>query len=904
MTTSTVNRIIAAVVFVVTFAVYLITLAPTVVFWDVGEFIAAAKMMQVPHPPGSPFFLLVTRIAMMIPVAADMAVRAHMLSALFSALAVMFLYLVAERVIVSFRGAPAAMIDRVIIFGASAVGAFTLAFSTSYWANSIEAEVYGASMFFLSSILWLAMRWLDRSETAGNEKYVLLIAYLIGLSLGVHLLALLAIFPVLMIMYFKRYEYSLTSFMKFWLVAVAVFFVVYPGIVKYLPGMMDGDFMGRKSTLIAYVPWLIIAAVCYGVYTSYKKKQKMLHFGLLAMLLIFIGYTTYVQVIIRSNANPPMNENDPSNLARLTSYLSREQYGEAPLFMPRRYSQEPHQQGIYTKYTSEWDFLFRYQLNHMFVRYLSWNFIGAEGDAQDSGVDWKVTYGIPFFLGVIGLYGHFKRDWKMGLVFLVTFIILGPVLALYQNQQEPQPRERDYFYVGAFFIFAMWISIGIVAIIDWMRTLTAQESVRKAFTYGIIGVAALAVPGRLLQANWADHDRSGNYVAWDYSYNMLQSCEQDAILFTNGDNDTFPLWYLQDVEGVRRDVRIVNLSLVNTPWYIKQMKGPAYYPEAKAVPMSLSEKQIDNIQPVIWEPRQLDLPVPPEAFRRYNVTDTAAVNAGKITFIMRHTFEAGTTRAIQARDIVTRDIIYTNQWRRPIYFAATCAPDTKLGLDEYLWFHGLASRLEPRSTGSVDFGLDPVILEANLFHEPEGFSTTPRYGYRFRNLSAPDVRFDDNIRRLLANYRWSFIMMATYREMSQGDRPGALEALERMESLIPRAKAPLDPYFQYQLAMLYNRLERKDRFNELATELEVSMKRAIAAGEADLRSRFNPFQVLLEIYDVRGDHASSLELLRSIQQMAPNDPGIKARIDMTEALLRQKRGTGDTVATPPAASRE
>jgi hypothetical protein len=407
-----------------------------------------------------------------------------------------------------------------------------------------------------------------------------------------------------MFVYFKRYEYSFSSFVKFWLVAVAVFIVVYPGIVKYLPGMMDGDFMGRKSNVIAYVPWLIIAAVCYGVYTSYKKKQKLLHFGLLAMLLMFIGYTTYIQVVIRSNAHPPMNENDPSNLARLTAYLGREQYGDAPLFMPRRYSQEPHQQGIYTNYSSEWDFLFRYQLNHMFVRYLSWNFIGAAGDEQDSGVDWSKTFGIPFFLGLFGLYAHFRRDWKMGLVFLIAFIILGPVLALYQNQQEPQPRERDYFYVGAFFVFALWISIGIVALIDWMRTLTDKDTIRTAFTYGIVGIAAFAVPGRLLQINWVDHNRSGNYVAWDYSYNILQTCEKNAILFTNGDNDTFPLWYLQEVEGVRRDVRIVNLSLVNTPWYILQMKGPAYYKEAKPVPISLSEKQIENIQPVVWETRQ------------------------------------------------------------------------------------------------------------------------------------------------------------------------------------------------------------------------------------------------------------------------------------------------------------
>ncbi len=892
MTTSTVNRIIAAVVFVLTFGVYLMTLAPTVVFWDVGEFIAAAKMMQVPHPPGSPLFLLVTRVAMMLPVADDMAVRAHMLSALFSGLGIMFLYLVAVRVVVSFRGYPAGILDQVTVFGGAAIGAFALAFSTSYWANSIEAEVYGASMFFLSAILWLAMRWLDRSETAGNEKYLLLIAYLIGLSLGVHLLALLAIFPVLMIVYFKKYEYTITSFMKFWIVAVMTFVIVYPLIVKYLPGMMDGDFMGRKSNLIAYVPWLIIAAVCYGVYASYKKKQKLLHVGLLAMLLIFIGYTTYVQVVIRSNANPPMNENDPSTLARLTAYLGREQYGDAPLFMPRRYSQEPHQQGIYTNYSGEWDFLFRYQLNHMFVRYLSWNFIGAAGDAQDSGVNWNVTYGIPFFLGIIGLYAHFKRDWKMALVFLVAFIILGPVLALYQNQQEPQPRERDYFYVGAFFVFALWISIGIVAVIDWMRTLTPKETIRSAFTYGIIGVSALAVPGRLLHANWTDLDRSGNYVAWDYSYNMLQSCEQDAILFTNGDNDTFPLWYLQDVEGVRRDVRIVNLSLVNTPWYIRQMKGPAYYTEAKPVPISLSDKQIEKIQPVVWEPRQLDIPVTPEAISRYQVTDSATITSGKISFLMRNTLEVGGTRAIRIQDLLVRDIIYTNQWKRPIYFAVTCAPDSKIGLDEYLWFHGLAWRFEPRKVNREDLGLNKEVLEENLFRQPEGFSTTPQYGYKFRGIADPAVHYDENATRLMLNYRSAFIRLAMYYMNVEPDAKKGVAALDQMERLIPQSKIPMGWELMSDLANIYHRFGREDRFNELSVELERVAKSLIASGQTNLNSYYNPYRVLLDIYETRNDHRSALELLQSLQSQFPNDPNLTQRIEFLKTQIALEGPSG------------
>ena len=249
MTNRAINRLTAAAVFVASFGVYLLTLAPTVVFWDVGEFIAAAKMMQVPHPPGSPLFLLVTRFAMMLPVAADQAVRAHMLSALFSGLGILFTYLVAVKIIEMFRGAPTDLLDKLTVYGASAIGALALAFSTSYWGNSIEAEVYGASMFFLTAILWLILRWRERSEIPGNEKYLLLIAYLIGLSLGVHLLALLAIFPVMMIIYFRKFELSLSTFMQFGLVTVGVFIVVYPGIVKFLPGMMDGDFMGKKSAV-------------------------------------------------------------------------------------------------------------------------------------------------------------------------------------------------------------------------------------------------------------------------------------------------------------------------------------------------------------------------------------------------------------------------------------------------------------------------------------------------------------------------------------------------------------------------------------------------------------------------------------------------------------------------------
>jgi hypothetical protein len=894
MPQKTLNRLVAGLVFLAAMTTYILTLAPAVVFWDVGEFIAAAKLMQVPHPPGSPLFLLIARFAMMIPFAADQAVRAHGVSALLSALAIMFFYMTIVRVIMNFRGVPQSLAEKATVFGGSAIGALSLAFSTTYWDNSIEAEVYGASMFFLSAIMWLVMRWRDRAEHEGNEKYILLISYLIGLSLGVHLLALLSIFPVLMLVYFRKYELTANSFFKFSAITVVIFWVVYPGIVKWLPGMMDGEFWGRKSEVIAWIPWIIIAAACYGVYTSYKKKQKMMQIALLSAVFIFLGYTTYTEVLIRSNVHPPMNENDPSDLARLTSYLGREQYGNAPLIMPRRYSQEPHQQGIYTNYSSDMDFLLRYQLDHMFFRYIGWNFVGPAGDSQDSGVDWKDTYGIPLLLGLLGLYHQFKKDWKMALVFVVMFIVFGPILALYQNQQEPQPRERDYFYVGAFYVMSIWLAVGIVALVDMLRQYLKADKVFAAGAVGIIALAAVAVPGNLLRVNWHEHDRSGNFVAWDYSYNMLQTCEQDAILFTNGDNDTFPLWYLQDVEGVRRDVRIVNLSLVNTPWYIQQMKDKPYYAEAQAVPMSLSDSRIAAIQPTMWEPRQVSFPVPPEAFSRYGVTDTALTHQGKITFLMKNTLQFGSTKAIRVQDIMVRNIIEANHWRRPIYFAVTCAPDSKIGLDDYLWFHGLAWRLEPRTIKRDDLGLDPDILRKNLYEEPQGFSRTPQYGYKFRNIGDPKVYFDENVTRLMLNYRSSFIRLAMFYANVENKPAEAMAALERMDTLMPRTKIPMGWELASDMANFYHRLGRVEKFNELANEVEPVCLNLIESGQVNMGSYYNPYRVLLEIYDIKKEYRKSLDLLNGLSRLYPNDPGLKQRIEAVQKLVQQQGTASDS----------
>jgi hypothetical protein len=893
MSEKKINRLIALGVFLITFIVYMMTLSRTVVFWDVGEFIAAAYLLQVPHPPGSPLFLLIGRVVSMIPFHEDIAFRVHTISAFGAAIGVMFLYLVSVKLIKRFRGTPVSAIDRLLVYGASVVGALSLAFCTTYWDNAIEAEVYGLSMLFVGLIAWLAMRWSERANEPHNEKYLFFIAYLIGLSIGVHLLALLAIFTVMLIVYFTKYEYTRNSFLKFGLITVAVFFVVYPGVVKWLPSMMDGEVGGFRSDLLTYIPFILIAVAGYYTYKTTKTGQKMLHIACVSFLLVVIGYSTYSMVIIRANVpNMPMNENNPSNLARLVSYLSREQYGDAPI-MKRRYSTEPMHASTWQNYSSDMDFMFRYQINHMYVRYLLWNYVGAAGDEQDSGVSWKDTFGIPFLLGVIGLFFHFKKDWKMGLTFLFTFIIMGVVLALYQNQQEPQPRERDYFYIGSFFVFSMWVGMGVIAIGDFLRKKFHVEGYYKTGLVGTLALAVFAVPLNLLVGNWHEHDRSNNFVAWDYSYNILQTCERDAIIFTNGDNDTFPLWYLQDVEGVRRDVRIVNLSLVNTQWYIHQLKS--YEPHgAKKVPISLTEGQIDRLQPTQWEARQMELPVPKEVFEKFAVKDTAVINKGKITFTMPHTIQFGNVKAIKTQDIMVWDIIRTNKWERPVYFAVTVSPDSKIGLDEYLWMDGLAWRLKPVKVPPGDLGLHADIMEKNILAENVVPSKEPQYGYLFRGLNDTTMYFDENIRRLTMNYRYSFIRLALHYQMASNGTENGKQVLARMESILPRNVIPMDWRLMTDLMSIYQRFGEEEKYKEYASEVEKICLRLIDQGYTDMQSYYNPYRVLLDIYDARQDYAQAIDILSRIQSIYPNDPSIRNRKQQYETMLQNQQQHRDT----------
>jgi len=950
------NRVIAGIVFLISLFVFISTVQPSVSFWDCGEFIASSYAMQVPHPPGTPFFLILGRVFSMIPFAENIGLRVNMISVLASAFSVMFLYLIAVKLIQNYRKKePENLIDALAIYLSSAIGALSFSFSDTFWFNAVEAEVYATSTFFIAFVIWLMILWNEKADQPDNEKYLILIAYLIGLSTGVHLMSVLAIVPIVMVVIFRKYvtddevlkrtgiifvihsiiilaiafmmwasqnESTPPSYeqyqqidMRFWMVFAVVsvifmgalykkifqrssfyipiiiggitLFAVYPGLVKYVPKLVT-IIAGNDYTLDIIVSVILFAILGFGIYWTAKNKKPTLNLIFKCAFFAMIGITTYAMIIIRANQETPINMNSPKTFTELESYLNREQYGDFPIFK-RRFSNEPHQQAIYTNYSSDLDFLLRYQMDHMFNRYLFWNYIGRVSTYQDSGIDWTDLYGIPFFIGLFGLYFHFRKDWKMASVFLVMFIFLGYLTAFYQNQQEPQPRERDYFYVGAFFVFSLWIALGMRGLIellyekfDKIKNLTPAVIILLLFGF-------ITVPANMLRVNYFEHDRSRNYVPWDYAYNLLQSVAPNAILFTNGDNDTFPLWYLQDVEGVRRDVRIANLSLLNTPWYIKQLKNTSPY-GAEKVAMSFTDDEIDQLTVQRWEPVEMSIPVSEDVIKEWGITDTSVIKKGKITWRMDSPVQYGNIKAIRVQDLAVLDIIMQSKWKRPVYFAMTCSEDSKLGLQDYMQMEGVALRVVPKKFASQSFEyISEPIVRKQLFDEPEGFSKTYRPGFKFRGLNDKTIFFDENHERLVQNYRNTFLRLAIHYLYQLKDSAKTIETLNMMEKKIPRSVIPIDYRIEHDIARLYYAAGDMKDYTIYAKELIETAKKALKQNPQDFTSWNNPYDILLTHYENLKMYREAIDVLNQLAAYIPNDETVK------NLLNRYKRLAGDTI---------
>lgn len=833
------HRWCATAVFAAALIVYAFSMADTVSFWDCGEFSACSYTLAVPHPPGVSMFLLLGRVFSLLPISDQIAVRVTWMSVLSSAFAILFAYLIIVRLIRMYRGPEKAPLDMIIAYGGGIVGSLSLAWSYSMWFNAVESEVYALSQFFTHAVVWLILVWYEKADEPGSERWLLLLAYVIGVSIGVHLLNVLALPAMALVMYFRRRKFEIGSFLGMLALTGLVFVLIYPGVVKYLPLTI--------SKIGLFAPVVILIGVVLLFWWAVKNRHGVIGLITGGLFIVIIGYSAYAVIYIRSGLNPGIDENDPETPARFYSYVNREQYGDRPIF-PRYWQNDP-------EYKGESDYFWRYQVDKMFNRYLFWQFIGREGaperEFQDAGVSPKysivslfvdeptgairwlaVITCIPFILGLIGFGYQLTKDPRWWFVVFTLFFMTGYAIVLYLNQDNPQPRERDYSYVGAFFAFSLWIGVGAAAAIEWIAGKVKEERQTRSAAMAMAVILILLSPVMLLARNYSMNDRHNNYVAWDYSYNMLMSCAQDGILFTNGDNDTFPVWYLQEVDRVRRDVRIVNLSLLNTGWYIKQLKN-----REPKVPISFSDTYVD---------RYLDQHDAPALMTRYWPPEKQKVELntpdGKMSwtvpaamYVPTRANESRQNNFLRVQDVMILDILRTNYdpsktpTPKPVYFAVTVANSNMVGLRDFLTFEGLVFRINPKGRQPID----AEKLRRNLLETFNG---------RFRGINDPNVHFDDNIDKLLQNYRSGFLQLSYYYSTLPDPNPGAgaqyeslsdrianfdklsnkqkaLTIMMKLDEIVPESVRPVaNPELSLQIGKMYYDLGKTD---ELLRRLEM-----------------------------------------------------------------------------------
>ena len=601
-------------------------------------------------------------------------------------------------------------------------------------------------------------------------------------------------------------------------------------------------------------------------------------------MFTLIGFTTYSMIIIRSNENTPMDENSPNNFKDLVYYLNREQYGDFPIFK-RRFSDDPMHRQTYTDYSSDLDFFWNYQVSHMFTRYLLWNYAGRESTVQDAGVKWNEFWGIPFIIGLLGIYFHFKKDWKLASWFLILFLFMGYLTAFYQNQQQPQPRERDYFYAGAYFVFAIWIAIGTKELIELITGKIKDIKYQKLAGYSIAALLIVLIPIHMLRANYFTHDRSKNWLPWDLSYNLLQSCKPNSIIFTGGDNDTFPLWYLQYVEGVRRDVRVVCLSLANTNWYLKQLKDTEPY-GAEKVKFQMSDAELENIEPQQWDPHVVSVPISKEDIQKYDVTDSSVIKTGKISFRVPNTIQFGNVKGLRVQDLAVLDIIRSNSWDRPIYFASTCSRDSYIGLDDYLKLDGLTYRVVPQKSPERSDYIDVPLLQKEFLTPDSSITISKGYSpqFLFRGLNNKNIFFTDMEDGLIQNYRNVFVRLASYYQSDLQNNKMALKTLDVMETKIPREDISMDYRLLYNVGIIYYNAGDFDKFKKIASEVEPTAIANLKTSVNQINSPYNSFSMLTDIYIKLKEYGKAVDILNQLKSYYPNDQGIEQEIERIKQM--------------------
>lgn len=989
------NSVLGWLLFAVSLITYTLTLEPTVSFWDCGEFISASYRLQICHPPGAPLFLMIGRVfSLMASDPSKVAFWVNMVSAVTSALTVMFMFWTITHLakkILAKNGEALETWQTIAIMGAGAVGALTLNFSDTFWFSAVEAEVYASSSFFTTLTFWCILKWENVANEKHSNRWLVLIAYLIGLAIGVHLLNLLVIPAIVYVYYFKKYTATRKGFIMASLVAILTIGVVQFGIIPGLPGLATKlDFFAVNTlglsfnsgaliliflliTLLAsFIHYthtqnqtsLSIAVISYGIivvsnffvnasvfglfvwavitvilyYLIFQRKAAMdiINLVVLCFSFVIIGYSSYSMIIIRSLANPPIDMNDPEQPFSLLSYLNREQYGENPLlygqyFYARvvdykkgatQYAKGPDgkyedvgqkieriydpkdctifprmwaDRADYVNSYREWekipegkkanmakniDFMLSYQLGFMYWRYFFWNFIGRQNDEQGygditrgnwiSGIkfidEWRLgpqtlpdsmkgnkarnTYFfLPLILGLIGLFYHFKKAKEDASVIMTLFLFTGFFIILYLNFPAHQPRERDYAYVGSYQTFMIWVGLGVLALVDWLgKKINKTSAAAGATVLSLVGV-----PFLMGSQNWDDHNRSNRYTALHFAEDYLNSCEKDAILFTNGDNDTYPLWYAQNVENIRSDVRVINMSLLNTDWYADGLKRPAY--DSKPVEFSLRPDQykqgtrdyvvyfenpelerryginkndfypLKNVLAFVNDDKDPDGTVKTQGgeslryfpTKRFSiiVDREACIKNGVVKtkdipyMVDTMKWEIGNNNLMKA-DLILLDIISSNINTRPIYWAITTGSDVYMNLQPYFQLEGLTYRLVPMMSNVQRDGttgrINSDILWTNLMEK-----------FKWGNMVEKDVYLDETILRQTKNFRNIFFRLAEQLIM-EGKKDSAVKAIDYCLKVMPNEKVQYD-VFVVRLVEGYYLAGANEKGNALAKEL-------------------------------------------------------------------------------------
>ena len=924
------NRLTAFVVFIVAAMTYLLTIEPTASFWDCGEFIASSYKLEVGHPPGNPVFQLFARFFTMFFDSQHAAMAVNGMNAICSALTIFFLYLTtvffAKRVVKPSDDGTYSVAKAIAIFGSGAVGALAYCFSDTFWFSAVEGEVYAMSSLFTALVFWAMTKWYEQADTPYANRWIVLISFLMGLSIGIHLLNLLAIPALVFMFYYKKREnghYSLWEYVKIFLISVVILAVILFGIIPYLPkfaayfDLFFVNVLGLPFNSGAAVFMILLLGLCFwGLFRTMDRKQVFANTVLLCFTTIVIGFSLFSIVIIRSSAKTPTNEYQPDNPFTLIRYLSREQYGSTPLVYGQ-YFDAPYdiEQTTYwapmgdkyikadgpgeIKYESSgkmlfprmWNgsdskyinfyqsymdgggkkvagsqhkkptffqnlaFFFDYQMNWMYWRYFMWNFAGRQndihspspgdiftgnwecgipfideyrlGDQSDAPAYLKENkaknhyYMLPLLLGIIGIFFQFARDKRGSWLTFLMFFMTGIAVVIYLNQPPYQVRERDYAYAGSFYSFSIWIGLAVAALYSWVQErLDRKDSQKPAAgvaASAVIVAVTLLVPVQMASENWDDHDRSNRYTAVEMAKNYLNSVGQNGILVTHGDNDTFPLWYAQEVENIRPDVRICNTSLLGTDWHIDQMKyavnesapldltvGPRQYlygtneyvhiydtrdsilllsdvmrifkhPDAK-IPLT-SGRNVDYIMS-----RKFAIPVNKENVIKYGILDEKYADQIPEYIVLTMSPDKD---YLTKPEIFMLDLLSNYQWDRPINLLSM-GGDINIGLKEYLMYDGFSYRFVPirNKMKSTDIG----------FADPEDLYYKMKNVYTWDALKRTDYFADyQNFYTFCGVLSQRQLFTNVAKEMLKiGDRERAVEMLDMCQECVPEENFPLD----------------------------------------------------------------------------------------------------------------